>query len=131
MSGAERAVSRILLLGGLVAVALMLAGLMELELRARGTARPLDVAHIADNRAVGRAVDVFVSLPQIGRGLSGWPPAPVAVIAAGIVVLLATPAIAVVAALTAFAGAGDRRYVAICVALIVALACGFFLNLGG
>lgn len=131
MSGAKRLVSRILLAGGLMAVPLMLAGLLQLEVRATRTAHPLDVAHAAANRAAGRSVDVFVSLPQIGRGLHGWPPSPTAVIATGIVVLLATPAAAVLAALAAFAGAGDRRYVAICVALVVALACGFFLNLGG
>jgi uncharacterized membrane protein len=126
-----RAVSRILLLGGAIAVMLMLTGLIGLEVRAARTAHPLDVAHVVENRMAGRAVDVFVSLPQIGRALRGWPPAPVAVIAAGVVVLLATPGVAVLAALAAFAGAGDRRYVAICAVLIVALACGFFLNLGG
>jgi uncharacterized membrane protein len=131
MSAVERAVSRILLAGGLLAVALMVAGLLELEVHAMRTAHPLDVAHAAANRAAGRAVDVFVSLPQIGQGLRRWPPSPAAVIATGIVVLLATPAAAVLAALAAFAGAGDRRYVAICAALVVALACGFFLNLGG
>ena len=127
MSRAERVVSRILLLGGLLAVILMVAGLMELEMRATTAGRPLDMAHIADNRAA----DVFVSLPQIARGLHGWPPVPAAVIAAGIVVLQATPAIAVIGALAAFAGAGDRRYVLICAALIGALACGLFLNVGG
>jgi uncharacterized membrane protein len=126
-----RAVSRILLLGGAVAVALMLTGLVSLEVRAVRTAHPLDVAHVVENRAAGRSVDVFVSLPQLGRALRAWPPAPVAVIAAGVVVLLATPGIAVLAALAAFANTGDRRYVAICAALLTALACGFLLNLGG
>lgn len=131
MNGVERAVSRVLLLGGAAAVALMLAGLVGLEVRAALTVHPLEVAHVLENRAAGRSVDVFVSLPQIAHALGRWPPEPVAVIAAGIVVLLATPGAALVAALVAFARAGDRRYVAICAALLVALVCGFFLHAGG
>ena len=131
MNGAERAVSRILWIGGAVAVALMLAGLVGLEGRAVRTAHPLDVAHVVENRAAGRSVDVFVALPQIGRALRRWPPEPVAVIAAGIVVLLATPDVALAAALVAFARAGDRRYAAICAALLAALVGAFFLRVGG
>ena len=131
MSGAERAASRILLLGGFVAVALMLVGLAALEVRAARTAHPLDVAHVVENRAAGRSVDVFVSLPQIGHALHRWPPDPGGVIAIGIVALLATPGVALLGALAAFAGDGDRRYVAICAALVSALVCGFFLNVGG
>jgi uncharacterized membrane protein len=46
-------------------------------------------------------------------------------------VLLATPDLALVAALIAFARAGDRRYAAICAALLAALVGSFFLRLGG
>ena len=131
MSGVERAVSRILLLGGSLAVGLMLVGLVALEVRATRTAHPLDVAHVVENREAGRSVDVFVSVPQVARALGRRPPEPVAVITAGIVVLLATPGAALLAALTAFARAGDRGYATICAALLAALACGFFLNIGG
>ena len=121
----ERAVSRVLFLGGFLAVALMIGGLAALELRALRTAHPVE------NREAGRSVDVFVSVPQLARALARWPPSPLAVIVVGIVVLLATPAVGVVAALIAFAREHDRRYVVICVALLVGLVTGFFLNVGG
>ena len=127
----ERAVSRVLLLGGFLAVALMVSGLAALEIRALRSAHPLDVAHVVENRQAGRSVDVFVSLPQLARALARWPPSPLAVIVVGIVVLLATPAAGVVAALLAFARERDRLYVVICVALLAGLICGFFLNIGG
>ena len=127
----ERAVSRVLLLGGSVAVAVMLVGLVALEVRAMRTAHPLDIAHVVENREAGRSVDVFVSLPQVARALRHRPPGPVAIITAGILVLLVTPGAALLAALIAFARAGEREYATICAALIVALVCGFFLNLGG
>jgi uncharacterized membrane protein len=124
----ERAVSRVLLLGGFLAVALMIGGLVALEIRALRTAHPLDIAHVVENREAGRSVDVFVSMPQLGRALRRWPPSALAVIAAGIVVLLVTPAVGVVAALAAFVREGDGRYVVICAALLLALVVGFFLN---
>ena len=127
----ERAVSRVLLLGGSVAVALMLVGVVALEVRAMRTAHPLDIAHVIENREAGRSVDVFVSLPQVARALRHRPPDPVAIITAGILVLLVTPGAALLAALIAFARAGEREYATICAALIVALVCGFFLNVGG
>jgi len=127
----ERAVSRVLLLGGSVAVAVMLVGLVALEVRAMRTAHPLDIAHVIENREAGRSVDVFVSLPQVARALRHRPPDPVAIITAGILVLLVTPGAALLAALIAFARAGEREYATICAALIVALVCGFFLNVGG
>ena len=127
----ERAVSRVLFLGGFLAVALMIGGLAALELRALRTAHPLDIAHVVENREAGRSVDVFVSVPQLARALARWPPSPLAVIVVGIVVLLATPAVGVVAALIAFAREHDRLYVVICVALLVGLVTGFFLNVGG
>ena len=131
MSGVERATSRILLIGGSLAVALMLVGLVALEVRATRTAHPLDVAHVVENREAGRSVDDFVSLPQLARALGRWPPDPVAVITAGIVVLLATPGAALLVALTVFLRLRDREYAAICAALVVALVCSFLLSAGG
>ena len=125
---AERAVSRVLLLGGFLAVAVMIGGLAALEIRALRTAHPLDVAHVVENREAGRSVDVFMSVPQLARALARWPPSPLAVIAAGIVMLLATPAAGLVAALVAFEREHDSRYIVICVALLLALVVGFFLN---
>jgi uncharacterized membrane protein len=118
------------LLGGFLAVTLMIGGLAALEIRALRTAHPLDIAHVVENREAGRSVDVFVSVPQLARALARWPPSPLAVIVLGIVVLLATPAVGVVAALIAFARERDRRYIMICVALLIGLVAGFFLNVG-
>jgi uncharacterized membrane protein len=83
-----------------------------------------------ENREAGRSVDVFVSLPQLGRALRRQPSDPVAVITVGVVILLATPGAALVAALVAFTRAGERGYAAVCAALVVALACGLFLGVG-
>jgi len=127
----ERLVARILLAGGGVAVACMLVGVVALEIRATRTAHPLDIAHVVENREAGRAVDVFVSLPQLAHALQRQPPDPVAVITSGVVVLLATPGIALIAAVVGFVAARDRRYAVIGAALVVALVCGFFLDLGG
>jgi hypothetical protein len=127
---AERLVSRILLAGGALAVALMLAGLIGLERDAAHRAGPRDAPQASENRAAGGPTDVFVSLPQLGRALRRRPPSPAAVTAAGILVLLATPGVALVAALAAFAMAGDRWYTAIAAVLAAALLCGFFFNAG-
>ena len=131
MTRVERLVSRILLAGGGIAVACMLVGVVALEIRAMRTAHPLDIAHVVENREAGRSVDVFVSLPQLARALQRQPPDPVAVITSGVVVLLATPGIALVAAVVGFVAARDRRYAVIGAVLVVALVCGFFLDLGG
>ena len=76
MNGAERMVAAMLLIGGFVAVGLMLVGLVALEVHAARTAHPLDVRHVVEHREDGRAVDVFVSVPQIAHTLARWPPPP-------------------------------------------------------
>lgn len=131
MINVERAVSRVLLIGGSLAVMLMLVGLVTLQIRAARTAHPLDVAHVVENREAGRSVDVFVSLPQLARALARRPPDSVALITAGIVLLLATPGAALVVALIAFQRVRDRAYAVICAVLLAALVCGFLLNVGG
>jgi len=131
VSDVERAVSRVLLLGGSLAVVLMLAGLVTLQVRAARTAHPLDVAHVVENREAGRSIDVFVSLPQLARALGRRPPDPVAIVTAGIVLLLATPGAALVVALIGFVRVRERGYAGICAALLAALVCGFLLNVAG
>ena len=131
MNDVERVVSRVLLIGGSLAVVVMLVGLVALEIHAARTAHPLDVAHVVENREAGRASDVFVSLPQVGRALGHRPPDPVAIITAGIVVLLATPSAALIVALIAFTRRHDRGYAVVCAALLVALLFGFLLNVAG
>ncbi|HEV8587018.1 MAG TPA: DUF1634 domain-containing protein [Methylomirabilota bacterium] len=111
----ETLVSRILFLGGGAGVALMLAGLVDLELHAPAS----------------RAVGVFVSLSALRRALDAWPPDPVAVVTSGIVVLLLAPALGLGAALGGFLRERDRLYAIIAALLLAALLVGFTLRLGG
>ena len=128
---AEALVARLLFLGGVVSVALMLTGLVDLELQAMTRGQRLDAARIVENRQAGRSVDIYVSLPQLGRALRHWPPDPVAIMTTGIVVLLLTPTVGLAAALAGFLHEGDRAYAVISSLLILALLFGFALRLGG
>jgi uncharacterized membrane protein len=118
-------VARVLLVGGLVSVALMLAGLLVLEAYALTGDRALDVPRLIQDR------NVLVSLPELGHALRRWPPDPVALMTAGIVLLLLTPMLALAAALTEFVRERDSTYAIIAAALIVALMFGFAFRLGG
>lgn len=128
---AEVLVARLLFWGGVVSVALMLAGLVDLEVHAVAGHHALDVPRIIENRQAGRSVDVFVSLPQLARGLRRWPPDPVAIMTVGIVLLLLTPAIGLAAALVGFVHEDDRSYAIISALLILALLFGFAFRLEG
>lgn len=128
---AEALVARLLLIGGVVSVTLMLVGLVDLEIRTATSSHSIDAARVVENRQVGRSVDVYVSLPQLGRALRRWPPDPVAIVTSGIVLLLLTPAIGLAAALVGFVREGDRTYAVISAVLILALLCGFAFRLGG
>jgi uncharacterized membrane protein len=123
----ERLVSRVLMVGGILSVTAMVIGLVGLEGHALRTGATVDVPRVVENRAAGHAVDVFVSVPAAARALARWPPDPVAGIAVGLLGLLLTPAVGVLAALSRFAAARDRQYVVICLVLIAALACGLFM----
>lgn len=128
---AEALVARLLFFGGVASVALMLSGLVDLELHAAATGHALDLPRVVENRQAGRSVDVFVSLPAVARALGQWPPDPVAIMTAGVVVLLLTPTLGLVTALVGFVQEGDRTYAIISTLLILALLFGFALRLGG
>ena len=128
---AEALVARVLFLGGVASVALMLTGLVDLEVHALVSGHAVDAARIVENREAGRAVDVYVSLPALARGLGRWPPDPVAIATAGVVLLLLTPAAGVVAALVGFVQERDRAYAVISALIVLALLVGFALRLGG
>ena len=127
----ETLVARLLFLGGVVSVALMLAGLIDLEIHAAVRGHAVEVPRVAENREAGRSVDVFVSMPALVRGLRERPPDPVAIATTGVVALLLTPVAGLVAALVGFAREHDRAYVAIAALLIAALLFGFAFRLGG
>jgi len=127
----ETLVARLLFLGGVASVALMLAGLIDLEAHAAARGHAVELPRVAENRQAGRSVDVFVSVPALVRGLRQRPPDPVAIATAGVVVLLLTPVAGLLAALVGFARERDVAYVVIATLLIAALLFGFALRLGG
>lgn len=101
----EHLVARVLLVGGLLGLALIALGL------------GLYAAHggfhhhvLALTRPAGAPAPpgVFVSLRQIVLGLRQWDP--LAIGALGLVVLMATPGVAVTLAIPGFVIAGDGRF---------------------
>jgi uncharacterized membrane protein len=78
----------------------------------------------------GLPPEVFSSLPAVFHGLTGAPRDPLAVIALGLVVLLATPVLGVVVAVCGFLGQGDRPYAAIA-GLVLSLLLGSLFLAGG
>ena len=128
---AEALVARLLFLGGMISVTLMLTGLVTLEIHATAGGHAVEIPRVVENREAGRSADVFVSLPQLARALRRWPPDPIAIITAGVVMLLLTPTLGLAAAFVAFVRDGDRAYAVISAVLMVALLFGFAFRLGG
>lgn len=126
----EVMVARLVLLGGVLSVALMLAGLVAIETHGVD-GHGVEFPRIVENREAGRAVDVFVSVGQLAQALSRWPPDPVAVMTVGVVVLLVTPALGLAAALVGFIRDRDRVYAVISTLLIAVLAWALTLRVGG
>ncbi len=116
MKTAETLAARILFCGGVGAIVLMLLGITGflwihgLPSAAAARGAPSPEAHV-----------IYTSVADVGRALARWPAEPLAVVAAGILVLLATPVVSVVAVFSVFAGAGDRRYAVIAAMVIAAL----------
>ena len=123
MIGVERVISRVLFWGGVLGISLMLFGLIGFAVRGHET---LNVTRLTEKREAGRAVGVFTSLPAVRRGLDTRPVDPLAVTAVGMLVLLVTPVVAVVAAIPTFIAAGDGRY-AVIAALLAAILVGSLL----
>jgi uncharacterized membrane protein len=126
----EILVGRILLWGGLISILVVLAG-FGLHLW-RGSAG-LNFSLVNDvtgpsSAAGGSAPGVFVSGSEIMQGLSRRPIDPLAIIALGLVMLLATPVLAVVLSVPAFASIRDYRYAVISVVILCILAVGFFIG---
>ena len=113
----EHLVARTLMAGGLVGIALILLGG---GLYAAHGGFHHHVLHL--NRPPGCApAGVFVSLRQVLDGLRRRPIDPLAVTALGLVVLMATPGLAVALAIPAFLAAGDRRYAGIAALVLTML----------
>lgn len=104
----ERLVARVLLAGGLFAIALIVLGL---GLYAGQGGFRLHVLRV--DRAVPGEPGVFVSIRQVVNGMRRHPVDPLAVSALGLVLLMATPGLAVAVAIPAFVTARDYRYAGI------------------
>ena len=79
-----------------------------------GFERPvLEVQRLIRPGRGGHPPEVFVSVPEVLRGLRARPVDPLAVIALGLVLLLIMPVVSVAAAIPAFLAGGDRQYAAI------------------
>jgi uncharacterized membrane protein len=103
----------VLLWGGLLGGLLVVLGLIFFAGHG-GFQRPvLEVQRLIRPGRADHSPEVFVSVPEVLRGLRARPVDPLAVIALGLVLLLITPVVSVAAAIPAFLGEGDRQYAAI------------------
>ncbi|HEX7786921.1 MAG TPA: DUF1634 domain-containing protein [Methylomirabilota bacterium] len=114
----EHLVARILLCGGLLGIGLVLLGLVLYAGHGGFRHHVLDVRR----QPAGPPPGVFVSIRQVVDGLARHPIDPLAVSALGLLVLMVTPAVAVLAALPAFWWTGDRRYALIALVVLALLA---------
>jgi uncharacterized membrane protein len=112
-AGVEWVIAQILLWGGILGGLLVVLGLI-LFAGHGGFERPvLEVHRLIRPGRADHPPEVFVSVPEVLRGLRARPVDPLAVIALGLVLLLITPVVSVAAAIPAFFGEGDRQYAAV------------------
>lgn len=105
----------------MLSILLMALGIVGFA--ARGGLKPEFIAESrrAETQRETKAQDVYTSIAEVERAWRRWPVEPLAVVTAGILVLLATPFVGVVAVFIVFAVRGDRRYASIAAMLIAAL----------
>jgi uncharacterized membrane protein len=125
----ERSVSRVLFIGGIASIAVLVSGLLLYAVLGGGR-QVVDAYRVLTHEAAGRPAAVYATLGEIAHGVTHRPPDPLAVIALGIVVLVATPVAALVAAVVAFARAGDRDYAVIAGIVLAVLLVSFTLSGG-
>jgi hypothetical protein len=127
---AEVLASRILFWGGVLSILLMALGIIGHSWRWGAPGAP----QAPHERTGSKAADplgfssretappgVYTSIGEVAHALRRWPVDPLAIVATGILLLLMTPFVGVVAVFVVFVGAGDRRYAAIAAVLIGAL----------
>lgn len=114
----EALIAGVLLWGGLISIAVVVVGLVLYA--SGGGFREGDVGGVLNLLRSGATPGPgpFASLGAVLRGLSTEPVEPLAVVALGLVLLLATPLLGVAAAIPAFIAAGDRRYAAVASAVL-------------
>ena len=106
----EPLIARVLFWGGLLGVAVMLAGLLLWAHHGGLQGQALEVRRVVRPGRAGHPPDVFVSLSEVAGSLTTRPPDPLGVVALGVVLLLVTPVVGVAASIPAFLRNGDRRY---------------------
>lgn len=104
----ERLVARVLLVGGLLGVALIMLGLGLYAGRGGFHHHVLRV-----DRVVPGEPGVFMSARQVVNRIRQRPVDPLAVSALGLLLLMATPGVAVALAIPAFVATRDYRYAGI------------------
>jgi uncharacterized membrane protein len=104
----ERLVARLLLVGGVLGIAVIVFGLGLYAGQGGFRHHVLRV-----DRALPGEPGVFVSIRHVVNGMRRHPVDPLAVSALGLVVLMATPGLAVAVAIPAFVAARDFRYAGI------------------
>lgn len=125
----ERAVARVLLCGGLLSVSIMLIGLTVYA--AQGHPHVREAVRVVQNREVGRAVDVFTSLADVGRGLRQRPPDALAIATLGLLCLLTTPLAGVAVATVYLWQENDRTTALISAGVLAMLLVSVALAVGG
>jgi uncharacterized membrane protein len=126
----ERLVSRVLLLGGLVSVTVLVGGLVIYAAAAGTGQETTDLYRSLTLEQTGRPVAVYSTLADIAHAITRERPDPLAIIALGLVLLVATPVASLVAAMVAFARAGDRDYAVIAAIVLGVLLVSFTLSGG-
>jgi uncharacterized membrane protein len=128
IASVERLVSRVLLYGGALSVALMLAGLIAYVVHGGFRLGSADLQRVLRRQQEAQPPTIFVSLREIARGVAKGEP--LAVIALGITMLVMTPVVGVAAAIPAFHRAGDPEYALIAAIVLAVLVLSFFLSGG-
>lgn len=126
----EGLVARVLFWGGLLSIAFVVLGLALYAGHGTPHVDALDLQRVPRPERHAHPREVFVSVGEVLRGLAARPIDPAATIAFGLVLLLMTPVLGVVAAIPAFLAAGDRRYAAIGTVILAMLALGALLTGG-
>ena len=121
MTAVERLVSRILWWGGVASIALMLIGLAGYAARVDIRGDGFQIPRRVERGQADPPPNVFTSVRQVIDGLRHRPIDALAITAVGLLALLGTPVVAVVAAIPAFLAQGDRRYALISTFLALAL----------
>lgn len=123
----EILISRVLFIGGLISIGIVLAGVL---LYAGGGGAQAKVAALHQPRE-GRPAGVYVSVPDIVRGLTRRPLDPLALVGLGLVLLMVTPLVGVAVAVPGFLSIGDHHYVVISGLVLLILVASLFLGRAG